>query len=82
VDGMESKRIHVIRKAAGTTDAGDDHKIFPLDAEFRKTRMHRGENGVIAAAGAPADLLIGLKIFFSSAVAAVLRSTFLLLPDS
>src|SRR5260370_38709756 len=61
---METERIHVVREAAGAADAGNHHKIFALDAELGKHRLHRGENGVVAAAWAPADLLVRLKIFF------------------
>src|SRR5260370_24785911 len=61
---METERIHVVREAAGAADAGNHHKIFALDAELGKHRLHRGENGVVAAAWAPADFLVRLKIFF------------------
>ncbi len=63
VDGVKAEGVHVIRKAAGAADAGNDHEIFAAHAEFGKHRLHRGENGVVAAAGAPADFLVGLKIF-------------------
>src|SRR5258707_872493 len=61
---MEAERIHVVREAAGAADAGNHHKILALDAELGEHRLHRGENGVVAAAWAPADLLVGLKVFF------------------
>src|SRR6266852_2456822 len=64
MDGVETERIHVVREAAGAADAGNHHKIFALDAELGKHRLHRGENGVVAAAWAPADFLVRLKIFF------------------
>ena len=34
------------------------------NAEFGEDGLHGGENGVVAAAGAPANFLVGLKIFF------------------
>ena len=64
VNGVEAEGVHVIRKAAGAADAADHHEIFAGDAQFRKDGLNRGEDGVIAAARAPADFLVGLKIFF------------------
>src|SRR5258707_14220050 len=63
VDGVKAEGVHVIRKAAGAADAGNDHEIFAAHAEFGEHGLHRGENGVVAAAWAPAHFLVGLKIF-------------------
>src|SRR4029077_5319374 len=64
VNRMEPERIHVIRETAGTADARNNHKILALDAEFREYGLHRGKNGVVAAAWTPTNFLVGLKIFF------------------
>jgi hypothetical protein len=61
---METERVHVIRKARGAADARDDHEIFTLDAEFGEDGLHGSEDGVVAAAGAPANFLVGLEVFF------------------
>ena len=62
VNRVKAERVHVIREAAGAADAGNDHEFFARDAEFGENGLHGGENGVVAAAGAPADFLVGLKI--------------------
>src|SRR5712692_4112841 len=36
MNGVKAERVHVIRKAAGAADAGNDHKVFALDSEFRE----------------------------------------------
>jgi hypothetical protein len=64
VNGVEAKSVHVIREAGRAADAGDDDEVFALDAEFREDRLDGGKNGVVAAAGAPADFLVGLEVFF------------------
>src|SRR5271155_1140525 len=64
VDGVETEGVHVIREAAGAADAGDEDEFLARDAEFSEDGLNGGEDGVIAAAGAPADFLVGLEIFF------------------
>ncbi len=64
MNGVEAERVHVIGETAGAAYAGDDNKIFTLDAEFRKNGLHGGEDGVVAAAGTPADFLVSLEVFF------------------
>src|SRR5579864_17488 len=64
MNGVKAEGVHVIREAAGAADSRNDHKVFALDAEFGENRLNRGENGVVPAAGAPADFLVGLKILF------------------
>ena len=63
VNRVKAERIHVVREAAGAADARNHHEFFARDAQLRKYGLHRGQNGVVAATGAPADFLIGLKIF-------------------
>ena len=38
-------------------------EFFARDAEFGENHLHGGENGVVAATGAPADFLVGLEVF-------------------
>ena len=64
VDGVEAEGVHVIREAGGAADAGDDDEVFALDAEVGEDGLDGGEDGVVAAAGAPADFLVGLEVFF------------------
>ena len=63
MDRMEAERIHVIREAARTPNPGNDDKLFAGNPQLRENGLHGGENGVVPAAGAPADFLVGLKIF-------------------
>src|ERR1700687_569833 len=63
MDRVEPECIHVIRKTTGTPDSRNDNKFFAGNPQLRKNGLHRGENGVITAAGTPADLLVRLKIF-------------------
>ncbi len=63
VDRVHAERIHVVRKTCCTPDAGDEHEIFPAFIQLGKRHLHRFENRVIPAAGTPANLLIGDKIF-------------------
>ena len=64
MDRVEPVGVHVVREAAGATDARDHHEILPANAKLRKDGLHRREDGVIAAAGTPAHFLVGLKVFF------------------
>ena len=64
VNGMKSKRIHVVRKPARAPDPGDEHEIFAAHPEFGEHRLDGGKNRVISAAWAPADFLVCLEVFF------------------
>ena len=65
VDGVEAKSVHVVGETGRATDPGDDDEVFALNAEFGKDGLHGGEDGVVAAAGAPADFLVGLKVLLA-----------------
>src|SRR4029079_16887444 len=43
-------------------DAGDHHELLARDAELGEDLLHGGQDGVVAAARAPADLLVGLEV--------------------
>ena len=64
VDGVEAESVHVIGEAAGAADAGNENEFFARDAEFGEDGLYGCEDGVVAAARAPADFLVGLEIFF------------------
>ena len=64
VNRVKAEGVHVIGEAAGAADAGDEDEFFARDAEFGEHGLHGGEDGVVAAAWAPANFLVGLKIFF------------------
>ena len=62
VDGVHAVGVHVVGKPAGAADAGDEHDLFAGDAEGGNHLFHLGENRVVAAAGAPTDILIAGEI--------------------
>src|SRR5207247_4683868 len=61
-DGVEAEGVHVVREPAGAADPRDHHELLLGDAQLREDGLHRGEDRVIAAAGAPPDLLVGLEV--------------------
>src|SRR5262249_10517277 len=63
MNAMKAIGIHVVREAAGAADARYEDHVLAFDAELGHHFLHLREDGVIAAAGTPADLLIGDKIF-------------------
>ena len=63
MDSVEAERVHVIREAAGAADARDEDEFFARDAELGEDHLHGGEDGVVSAAWAPADFLVGLEVF-------------------
>src|SRR5882724_6751493 len=64
VNGVKAEGVHVIRKTRRAADSRDDDEIFAFDAELGENGLNGGENGVVAAAGTPADFLVSLKVFF------------------
>src|SRR5262245_14396355 len=58
MDAMESEAIHVVGKAARTTDAGNKNEILTRDFQVRKRLLRLRKNRVVAAARAPAHFLI------------------------
>ena len=62
VDAVDAVGVHVVRKPAGAADAGDEHDLLAGDAERRQHLLHLREDRVVAAAGAPADVLVAGEI--------------------
>src|SRR5438045_4509935 len=59
---MHAVRLHVVREACGAADPGDEDDLLARQAELRHEALQSGQDGVVAAAGAPADLLVGLEV--------------------
>ncbi len=59
VDGVEAVGVHVVREAARAADAGDEDEVLARDAELGQHLLHLREDRVVAAARAPADVLVG-----------------------
>ena len=62
MDRMHSIGIHVIGETAAAADTGNYHNILPGYSERRHDLLHLGQDGIIAASGAPAHFLIRCKI--------------------
>src|SRR4029453_17541178 len=58
VDGVHPGGVHVVREAGRPADAGHEHRVLAADAEVGHEQVDGGEDRVVAAAGAPADLLV------------------------
>ena len=54
VDAVEAVGAHVVREAARAADARDEHGLLRAQAFVAAQALHRGEDGVVAAARAPA----------------------------
>src|SRR5579872_2472939 len=62
MDGVHPVGVHVIRKPATATDAGNNDDVLAGDSEGRHYLLYLCENGIISAARAPANFLIGGKV--------------------
>src|SRR5438132_326295 len=60
--GMETIGIHVVRKAAGAADSGDEDIVFTRNSEFRHHLLNLRQDRIVATARTPADFLVGYKI--------------------
>ena len=59
VDRVHAVGVEVVREPRGAADARDEDDVLALEPELGQEALHRGQDGVVAAAGAPADLLVG-----------------------
>jgi hypothetical protein len=62
VNAVETVGVQVVGKPAGTADPGDKHELLPGDAQGGQDLLDLGENAVIAASRAPANVLVALEI--------------------
>ncbi len=62
VDAVHPVGVHVVDEAPGAADARHEHDLVRRDAELRHERLDGGEDRVVAAAGAPARLLVGREV--------------------
>src|SRR6202012_1270390 len=58
VNGVHAIGVHVIREPGGAADAREEHRVLAAHAEIGHEHLDGGENGVVAAARTPADLLV------------------------
>jgi hypothetical protein len=62
VDGVDSVRVDVVGKATAATDPRNENRLLGADADLGQHLFHLGENRVIAASGAPTNVLVAGKI--------------------
>src|SRR5690606_9495522 len=62
VDRVEAVALDVVRKAARAADAADEHRLRRIGADLRQRALHGLEDRIVAAARAPADLLVALPV--------------------
>ena len=62
MDAVHSVGVHVVRKTTAATDTADEDSFFSWHSKIRKYLLHLRENGVVAASGAPAYILIRSEI--------------------
>src|SRR6266545_1027980 len=62
VYAVEAVRVHVVRQAAAAADAGNEDDLLAGDTQVRHKLLGLGEDGIVAAAGAPAHLLVGDEV--------------------
>ena len=62
VDRVEAEGVHVVREAPRAADPRDEDDLLLGDAEVRHRLLRLREDRVVAAAGAPAHVLIGLEV--------------------
>src|SRR5690606_16068008 len=65
MDRVEAVALHIVRKPARAADARDEHGLGGVRADLGQGALHRLENRIVAAAGAPADFLVGLPVLES-----------------
>ncbi len=62
MDGMHPVGLQVVREAGGTADTRDEGDVLAGYPELGQKPLDGGQNRVVAAAGAPADLLVGREV--------------------
>ena len=54
VDAVKTIGLHVVRKAARTTNSRDEHRFLRCQGFVTAQPLHGGQNGVVATPGTPA----------------------------
>ena len=62
VDRMHPVRLHVVGEARRAADSRDEHDPLAGESELRHESLDDVQDRVVAAARAPADLLVGLEV--------------------
>src|SRR5216683_2621195 len=62
MDRVHAVAVHVVRQPRRAADPGDDHQVLARDLQFRQEALEGGQDGVVAAARAPANFLVRLEV--------------------
>src|SRR5699024_4143684 len=62
VDRVHPIGVHVVRESARAADTADEHHVLPAHPQLGQEVAHRVEDRVVAAARAPAHLLVGGEV--------------------
>src|SRR5262245_47207223 len=65
MDRVKAVGVDVVREPARAADAGDEHALLTGDTQLRQHLLNLRQDGVVAAAGAPADVLIGNEVLLA-----------------
>src|SRR5690606_33979772 len=63
MDRVEPVCFHIIWETRGTADAADEDSIFGAHTQFRHGPLHRFQDSIVTATGAPTHFLIGFPVF-------------------
>ncbi len=80
VDGVEAVGRHVVGEARGAADPRDEHGLLALDVQLGERLLDRFDDGVVAAAGAPAYLLVRGEVARPQLVGMLRRASHLTFP--
>ena len=62
MDRVQPVGVHVVRKAARTADARDEHGLLAWDANLGQHLLHLCQNRIIATARTPPDVLVAGEV--------------------
>ena len=59
---VKAVAVQIGRQPGGASDAGDEDDVLPRDAELGQKPLDGGQDGVVPASGAPANLLVAGEV--------------------
>ncbi|MCY1186821.1 hypothetical protein D9M73_277310 [compost metagenome] len=62
MDSVEAVGFHIIRETRRAADAADEHGVFGPRADLGHGALHRLEDRIVTATGAPPHFLVGFPI--------------------
>ena len=62
MNGMNAIGVHVVHEPSRAPDAGNEHDALGRNPQLGQEPLHRGQDGVVATAGTPPNLLVGGEV--------------------